>query len=470
MSVNRLDTRSSTSRGTTAAKTHTVSRGDTLSAIATKNNVPLGELLRANPQITDPDLIFPGQELQIPDAEQRRAAGPTQKEYWTDRFEPSDNIAKDFREFTGSAAIQETGIPMTGNPFIDSISGDAVESQRATGVPASITMAQAILESGWGRSTLATEANNFFGMKGEGPAGHITLPTTEFVNGQRVTVQANFRRYHNPQESFEDHGRLLANNTRYAQAMTNADDPHKFAQELQRAGYATDPEYASKISKIINSYNLQQFDRLAQGRPLDPDAPVGANVVTVCPGDTLASIAAKHGTTWQEMAEINHLANPNLIYPGQRLKLPETAPTRSTPALDRPASYTVAKGDTMWGIARRFQIDLNDLIKANPQIKNPNLIRQGQKLNIPGGGTAADQPAPTAGAANTHTVKAGDTMWSIAREHGVSLTQLKNANPQITNPNLIKPGDVIRIPGGDGPRQPRLLRPRLPMERERSSC
>ncbi|MDY7231355.1 glucosaminidase domain-containing protein [Hyalangium rubrum] len=156
-------------------------------------------------------------------------------------------------------------LPKTGNAFLDRVAADAIKSQRQTGVPASVTLAQAMLESGSGQSGLATKANNFFGIKGEGPAGHVTMPTKEFLNGKWVTVNANFRKYNSPAESFADHGKFLRDNRRYANAFNHTDNAAQFAREIHKAGYATDPEYSNKLISIINKYGLDRFDKIARG-------------------------------------------------------------------------------------------------------------------------------------------------------------------------------------------------------------
>jgi flagellum-specific peptidoglycan hydrolase FlgJ len=159
-----------------------------------------------------------------------------------------------------------TDIPKTGNAFIDRIAADAIKSQQQTGVPASVTMAQAILESGWGKSGLSTQANNFFGIKGTGPAGSVTMRTREVINGQSVYVNAAFRKYDSPAQSFADHGKFFTDNKRYSTAMKHTDDPHRFAQEIAKAGYATDPNYAKALSGLINQYGLGRFDKIARGQ------------------------------------------------------------------------------------------------------------------------------------------------------------------------------------------------------------
>lgn len=134
----------------------------------------------------------------------------------------------------------------------------ARESMKRTGVPASVTLAQAALETGWGASTIG-DAKNLFGIKGTGPAGSISVPTQEFQNGRMVTIRDSFRKYHSWQESIEDHGRLLQND-RYRPALRYKNDPDRYAHAIHDAGYATDPNYASKLISIMKSNNFYRFD------------------------------------------------------------------------------------------------------------------------------------------------------------------------------------------------------------------
>ncbi|KAF1080827.1 MAG: Flagellar protein FlgJ [peptidoglycan hydrolase] [Candidatus Rifleibacterium amylolyticum] len=135
----------------------------------------------------------------------------------------------------------------------------AREASKKSGVPASIIMAQAALETGWGGSAIG-DAKNLFGIKGTGPAGSITMPTKEFINGRMVTVQGKFRKYNSWQESIEDHSKLLTGASRYAKCMAVRNDPDQFARELQKAGYATDPQYANKLISIMKSNNFYQYN------------------------------------------------------------------------------------------------------------------------------------------------------------------------------------------------------------------
>lgn len=136
----------------------------------------------------------------------------------------------------------------------------ARESMKLTGVPASVTLAQAALETGWGASSIG-DAKNLFGMKGTGPAGTTLVWTTEYVNGKYIRIQDKFRKYHSWRESIDDHARLLSQGSRYKPCMANKNNPDQFARELQKAGYATDPQYASKLIGIMKANNFYQYDK-----------------------------------------------------------------------------------------------------------------------------------------------------------------------------------------------------------------
>lgn len=147
--------------------------------------------------------------------------------------------------------------------FILEHAAAAQASQRETGVPASVTLAQAMLESALGESRLAKEAHNYFGIKArgaQGPAGVVYMNTWEHEGGRDVTRNEPFRAYHSAEESFTDHGLYLAENPRYAEAMKHTDDPREFARLIHKAGYATDPQYANKLIRLMDTYNLYEFD------------------------------------------------------------------------------------------------------------------------------------------------------------------------------------------------------------------
>ncbi len=130
----------------------------------------------------------------------------------------------------------------------------------ATGVPASVTLAQAALETGWGASTIGS-AKNLFGIKGTGPAGSVTVPTREWSGGRFITINARFRKYNTWKESVDDHARLISQVSRYKNCMKYKNNPDQFAREVQKAGYATDPNYANKLISIMKANNLYKWDK-----------------------------------------------------------------------------------------------------------------------------------------------------------------------------------------------------------------
>lgn len=143
--------------------------------------------------------------------------------------------------------------------FIDSVAAGAIEGQQKYGVPASVTIAQAILESSWGKSGLSKRAHNLFGIKGSGPAGSFTAPTHEYVHGKRITIKAAFRAYHTPAESLADHARMVGSNSAYDKAMQVKNDPDAFARALTGT-YATDPKYGQSLIALMKQYDLYRFN------------------------------------------------------------------------------------------------------------------------------------------------------------------------------------------------------------------
>jgi flagellum-specific peptidoglycan hydrolase FlgJ len=151
--------------------------------------------------------------------------------------------------------------------FLKAVVPAAQAAQRKYGVPASVTIAQAIIESsnalGWGRSHLATEANNFFGIKAtdtKNPEHYIEFPTHEYLNNHLELIEAKFARYEDLAESFEAHARLLAIAKRYGYCMNAVNDPELFCMRLQQCGYSTNPSYGVSLFKLISGYDLTQYD------------------------------------------------------------------------------------------------------------------------------------------------------------------------------------------------------------------
>ena len=151
--------------------------------------------------------------------------------------------------------------------FLGLASELAKESWKKTGMSAALQTAQSILESGWGQSVPVDKYSgkvsyNLFGIKGKGPAGTVTYNTWEVYNGQTYYVDAGFRAYNNVEESWTDHKNFLLDSSRYEPFTKVMHDSTQGAWALKRSGYATDPQYALKVMRIIKQYNLQELDKV----------------------------------------------------------------------------------------------------------------------------------------------------------------------------------------------------------------
>jgi N-acetylmuramoyl-L-alanine amidase len=166
----------------------------------------------------------------------------------------------------------------------------------------------------------------------------------------------------------------------------------------------------------------------------------GGASYTVQPGDTLSGIALRQKVSARELAVANGIIDPNRIVAGQKLTLPGA--NANTAAV---ASHTVARGDTLERIARRYGISQRMLADAN-RLTNRNLVVIGQKLSIPAAATAPAGAHPTTGATASHTVQPGDNLARIAARHGVAVRVIAEANG-LRNPNIVQTGRTLQIPG-----------------------
>lgn len=251
---------------------HEVRPGDTLASVANAYDAKLEDVIKAN-DLVEPFIIVVGRQLLVPGgyrplpkkviplepAPSSTAGGST--EGVVEAPAPST----DQQAAAITAPVRKLPIrPSTPqDQFIQSIADAAVVSYERTGVPASVTIAQAILESYWGSSRLAREANNYFGIKAQtkpGPAGVVRFDVWEVLGGQNVVRSEAFRSYNTVAESFMDHGSFFLENGRYSAAMAARNDAKQFAREISRAGYATDPAYAPKLIALMDRYNLYAYD------------------------------------------------------------------------------------------------------------------------------------------------------------------------------------------------------------------
>lgn len=157
------------------------------------------------------------------------------------------------------AQADKTSVFDSPREFIDALMPIAVSAAKEIGVEPKIIVAQAALETGWGRFLIKDEqgnsANNLFGIKADSRWNGAAASTTthEYIDGRAITVKEPFRVYESFEESFNDYVQFLKSNQRYEHALANTSDSEAYVQQLQQAGYATDPHYASKILRIANS-------------------------------------------------------------------------------------------------------------------------------------------------------------------------------------------------------------------------
>ena len=156
-----------------------------------------------------------------------------------------------------SAASPPADLPQTARDFLSRLWPHALEASLATGIAPHFILGQAALESGWGRGEIRTadgnSSHNLFGVKaGRGWQGAVAdVPTTEYVNGAPIKTVERFRAYASYAEAFKDYANLLTANPRYAHVLNERVDAAAFARGLQQAGYATDPNYADKLTRVI---------------------------------------------------------------------------------------------------------------------------------------------------------------------------------------------------------------------------
>lgn len=347
--------------------------------------------------------------------------------------------------------------------FIESVAKGAIEGWNEYGVLPSITVAQAILESGWGSSTLSTQAHNLFGIKGSYNGNYVTMSTREVINGQSVYVNAAFRAYANNSESVEDHGNFLYSNSRYSNLLGDTSYTD-VAQKLSQDGYATDPYYSSSLISLVKTYDLTQLDSIAiANTPVitnksdytqtnnGASTTATATYYTVQSGDTLSGIAVEYNTTTATLTSLNNLSNPNLIYVGQVLKVAGSSTSVSTSTSSSSTSqattsgtYTVKAGDTLSSIASSYNTTTAALASAN-SISNANLIYVGQVLKVTGtSSSTSTTTSSTSSTSGSYTVKSGDSLSAIAAAHGLNWKTLAAKN-NIASPYVIYVGQQLSL-------------------------
>ena len=195
------------------------------------------------------------------------------------------------------------------------------------------------------------------------------------------------------------------------------------------------------VPGIRGAVDLDYFKDSILAPDSTPDVPT-PNVFryAVRPGDTLWAISRRFGTTVAELVNLNHIADPNLIYPGQVLEVPGNANTRPDAPAPGLFPYTVRPGDTLWAISHRFGTTVAELVNLN-HIADPNLIYPGQVLEVPGNAnTRPDTPDSL-----IYRVMPGDTLSALALRFDTTVSAIAAIN-HIANPNLIFVGQDLVIP------------------------
>lgn len=240
----------------------------------------------------------------------------------------STNNATEVIESTSKTVVTNTLI----SDYISQYKDIAMGNMKNYGIPASIILAQGILESGAGKGDLALSANNHFGIK-----CHKDW-VGDSVRHDDDTAQECFRKYNEPSESFRDHALFLTGKSRYATLFTYEKGDYKaWAKGLRAAGYATDPKYPEKLISYIERYELHQYDNIAMGKDY-----------VVIEKSTPAVVIKRTSTT-----------NSNT---------------------DNLALYEVQKGDTLYSISKKFNVLVEDLKQKNNLADNTLSI--GQKLIV----------------------------------------------------------------------------------------
>lgn len=251
--------------------------------------------------------------------------------------------------------------------YIDTYKDLAVSHQKKYKIPASITLAQGLLESGAGTGTLARKSNNHFGIKCHNKWVGARVYHDDDAKGEC------FRKYGHPKESYEDHSLFLTRNMRYAQLFELRSTDYKgWARGLQRCGYATDKAYASKLIQIIELYDLYQYDRRGRTSQDIPQLPKGYTphqvyrssglyYVEARPGDNLKNIGKEFGLSVKKLCSYNEIPKDYPLDQGMVIYLEK----KNKKADKDYKRHVVSAGESMHDISQMYGIRIKHLYKMN---------------------------------------------------------------------------------------------------------
>ena len=240
----------------------------------------------------------------------------------------------------------------------------AIEQQNKYKIPASITLAQGLLESGAGQSDLARRSNNHFGIKCHGWKGKKVYHDDD----RRGEC---FRKYSEVEDSYEDHSKFLALRPRYASLFRlDIRDYKGWAKGLQKCGYATDRKYANKLIKVIEDYKLYEYDSSKKKKREKKDEPIvqhaiyranGLLYVHAKPGDTLEKIAKSVGKSARKLSKYNEIPKNFPLQPGDIVYLEKKKKKADKPHYE----HIVQIGESMHSISQIYGIQVKSLYKIN---------------------------------------------------------------------------------------------------------
>ena len=288
--------------------------------------------------------------------------------------------------------------------YIELYKNDAIKGMHESGVPASITLAQGILESGDGNSPLAVKANNHFGIK-----CHSDWEGKTFKQDDDAKNEC-FRKYHSVYDSFKDHADFLSTRKRYAFLFEyDVTDYKKWAHGLKQAGYATNPKYPALLIKIIEENNLAQYDKMQYHSEEEIVA------------DKKESKSQK--TNKQEVIK-------------EEKNIPTVASSTNVKLSDNNIKYVIAKkGDSYFKIAEENQMGLWQILKYNDLEKNQQ-PKPGDVVYL--------QPKRSKSKVAAHRVKPGETAWDVSQTYGVKLDIVYKKN-NLNQYSKLSPGTVLTL-------------------------
>ena len=338
--------------------------------------------------------------------------------------------------------LSVSGIAQTIGPetaaYINQYKNIAMQEQIRTGVPAAIKLGQAILESQTGKSRLATEANNHFGIKCKTEWRGPKIYHNDDANGEC------FRVYDNAEASYIDHSNFLKTRTHYAFLFKlDVRDFTSWAFGLKQAGYATNPNYPAQLIKAINDYDLAQYTLIAieqKKKGIDfeitqPLAKQPETTNTVAPVVQPAPTKELSPSTTKEVT----LAPTKEVTPAPTKDVTPTPVSlleNTKVTINHTKAIVATKGSSLLAIANQQKISLSKLFEYN-ELAEMNILDQDRILFI--------EKKQKYGASESHTTMGSETLYSIAQKEGVLLSTVLALNPTIAKDSILKAGQKIKL-------------------------